>query len=142
MADCMILYDSENRSNAIETTVAEIKYYLDECSILVTLPQDNMLPGDDITDTLATLMTSADVAIVVIASGPSTIFYDLISRAVDRRKRVIPLFCDMREGDMKQLVDEKLPFLSNTHTTLNSGAYLESLEQAIRQEESAYNLIT
>ena len=138
--DCMLLYDSGRGIIHIEDTINEIKGYMGDVHIRVTLPQ-KMLPGDDVTDELASGMMAADVAIVMIDSKPSSVFSDLISKTIasDRRLRVIPLFCNMSEEEMTKIVVEDLCILSNTDTCLNSGNYLERLEEAIAAENSMYD---
>ena len=137
--DCMLLYDSERGSLHIKDTINEIKHYMKDVSIHVDLPQ-KMLPSDDVINKLASGLMTADVAIVLIDSEPSPIFSDLISRAFySERLHVIPLFCNISEEKMKQMVIKNLPILSNTDPRLNSGNYLERLNESITAEKCKYN---
>ena len=101
--DCMILYDNAKRWDDAEKTICEIRRFMEGVPITITLPQRQILPGEDIITRLATEMTKADIAILLIASGPSTLFLDLIDQVKSRDLRLIPLFCDMSREDAERI---------------------------------------
>ena len=118
--DCMILYDNAKRWNDAEKTICKIRRFMEGVPLTITLPQRQILPGEDIITRLA---TKADIAILLIAV-PSKLFLDLIDQMKSRDLRLIPLFCDMsREEAERIIVYEDIPILGITEICVNQGEY-------------------
>ena len=136
--DCMILYDDANRWNDADKIISKIKHFMENVPISITLPQQQILPGDDIITRLATEMTKADIAILLIASVPSKLFLDLIDRVKSRNLRLIPLFCDMSKEEAERIVNEEIPILGITEICINHEEYLIRLQKVIEAKQGKY----